>query len=1494
MDNLLALRKRLMRTEKTSQSSRTDFSSVRLGDQSDDCSQQGYSPALTTEDLSQSDPMVPAMNNRHVTMAERMTPQKCVFSNISPTSSFGGRTSQVPSTFAIEQENEQLWKKLSTLREDNARLVSQNHSLVREIESIQAELTQSKVKFCHLEPSINEKALHISQLNEDILGLEAEVEAQEKVLRVAEEKLEESQWVVAEKEKLLEKLSDECKRVKNELYEQSRRRKRAEQQRNEALYSAEELSAAFKQYKEKTTEELLMFQANEQELQRRLDQYDKDRVELFEKCTIFEKELESKNEEMRIIMGQSCDVKLVQHDLEAKNAGLFSVLSDSKEKIKMLESELTDKEAILKESDALRVENAGLRGLTTSQSEKLLQVNKELEVAKLEVKNLESILQLDQTQSEEIDSGTFGRGVANLSSLNAFSNRKENGMKDSKLNADSSDSIVTDLSIKLAMKDAEIQKLKSSLMNSKFSTQECGDILGKSCVLLDRGSPELMSNRNKKDDRRSMERHLEEERCRPIEVEKLQAQLLDAEATISMLQTQLTEQINNFEQIQEQLSEKSTYIGNVEEELRKTKSQLAIMEKQLEEKTIVCTTNAVKTIEHEQEIAEKSKEIIKLEKFIAEQHQENIFACEHIKKIQTEQYQELEQQIEILQSQLEEKEQQLKKQKQTISNVQEEISAKQSRIESLEFLLEEAKEEIKKQDNRNNAALKSLQNQTDEEASKVKDLENALAISKEELKIQSQQFEDIREQQKKQIEKKSEEKQLKISAINLKESNEQNMQLQQTLVQYQQMLQQGTARIGELEDHQAMLERQVSQLEQELYKQKMAYTDELSKTEGKLLKAYDGQDSKHQQVVELTSALKEIKTAMDKCKDETTALEKELLQLRRDSANKDIQLNQLEMTLRNTQIELDKKSDQVLDLEENLHKIETDRRNALQENQKIEAQLRNAHSELHDTLNQLKELRDVLQTAQNNMEDKKNVIEELTREIRQYKNELQDRNVKIIEMDQALKDRQWELQQRAAQLTQLDMNVHEHKTEMEQKMICLQSSLEKSELNVKEHTKQVETLDGKLQLIQEELREKDFKLLQKEQQINQLKSEVEGKDVQIDKYEQMLKDKDQCIVKQQKDVFDESQQVRIVHEQMQRCHLELRECQQHLAQTKREVERVSVELDETIRLSQEKEACAAHLAAELGAAQARETQLENRMQAETKKLKEFIKHLNNTHQREISILRERNAHSLPTIIETSEIQKSSDQLLQLNQDLEKAQECILHLESELKNQKEVINAAEESLIIKESEIARLQVKISGFERAMSKQQLQSPTLEAQNESNNRKDYTSQLKSFYPLTRNMNRPFSAHDTYGTDIGSALQSLNYSNRIRETLEQSFIEESISFDDTMDASCAGKSENTTLFSQSANSEAEENLELTNLISNSNMDTLSEMLNQLIAMEQTSTKLDSPVNKSSGLSNEQITSKPEDCSTGMYRIQDQDSAHCNLTEADLNVQSHMPVPLK
>ncbi|XP_072918796.1 coiled-coil domain-containing protein 18 isoform X2 [Hemitrygon akajei] len=1489
MDNSVALRKKLMKIEESLRSPRIDLNSSWLNNQSDDSPQQDHVPPLTMEDLFQSSPIVPQITNRHLSTAERVLPQKNVFSNINPTSSFGGRTSHLSATSGVEQENEQLWKKLSALREDNARLVSQNHSLVREIESIQIELTESKVKVSNLGPSIKEKTQRISQLNGDILDLEAIIESQQEALRVIENKLEESQRKVAEKDKLLEELSEECKRIKEELYEQSRRGKRTEQQRNEALINAEELTEAFKRYKEKTTEKITMFQANEENWQNSLEHCGKDKEELYVKYITLEKELEKKNEEIRLLKQQNYDLKVIQRDMEAKSSGFYSVLSDANEKIQMLENELANKETILKDQEGLRLENAELRLLTASQNEKLLQFSKELESTKLEMKNLESLLQLHRTVNKESESGVFSAGIINCSDV--FNVRKENEMKGSKLSADS---LSADPRLKLGMKDGEIQKLESSLINSKVSKQQYSDVFDISGDSLDRMSPDLSSSRKRNAEIKTLEQHLEEEQCKQKEFEELQTELLEAESRISTLDTQITEQIINCQDLEEQLLEKENGMEKMEQELRKTKSQLSTVEKQLEEKTIAYSAKAVKIVEYEQAFAEKNNEIAKLEKLIEKQQEENIAAREQTRKIQSEQCHELEKQIELLKRELEEEQAQMIKQKKTISTFQEDIYAKESRIQSLEFLLEESRQESKQQNERHDAALKTLQTQVEEETTKVKELETALAKCNEELKMQLQQVDKNREQQEKRLRKKSEEvhclqKELKVSAHNLKEANEQNIQQQQTLQHYQQMLQQGTARIGDLEDHQADLQGEVSKLEQELLKQKITFTDELTKAEDKLFKAYGEQDSKHQQVSELCSALKDTKTEMEKYKDKVTILENELFQLRQDIANKDVYLNQLEETLHNAQTELNKKSKQVHELEENLHQTESDCRNSVQKALEMDSQLRNMYKELQDTLNQFKELRDVFQKAQNGIEEKNCTIEELTNELRQCKSELQEKDANIIDMDQALKDRQWELQQRAAQLTKLDMDVHEHKTEMEQKIIHLQASLEKAELSIKERNKQVGTLDEKLQSTQEQLCEKDFELLQKEQQINHLKSEVEVKHLQIEEYKQILTSKEQCIIKQQQEVLGESQKVRLAHQQMQHYHLELKEARQRLAQVQKEADHLTLELDQAIQRSREKEAHAAHLAEDLSAAQAQETQLEFKMQAEIKKLKEFVEHLMNAHEEEVKVLKESIPQLIASTEESSATHISNEQLLQLKQELEKSQETILRLESELHFQKEVISATQEALIIKESEVTRLQVKISGFERAKGKQQAPSPMLHLQNEAENRKNFTGKARSFYPFAENMNISFSVNDMYGIDIGSALNSMHYSNRIREGLEQSFNPRYISLQDTKDVSNQGAA----LLSSSPKAETEENLELTKLASKSNLETLSAMSNDFTAMEQYNTKLGCPTDKSPGLSGEHVKSRLEECSAGKLQIPNAENAHC-LNDSDLHEPSHSSLPMK
>lgn len=54
------------------------------------------------------------------------------------------------SSNAMDQEMKSLREKLNKLRQQNACLVSQNHSLMTKIESVHFELTQSRAKVCFL------------------------------------------------------------------------------------------------------------------------------------------------------------------------------------------------------------------------------------------------------------------------------------------------------------------------------------------------------------------------------------------------------------------------------------------------------------------------------------------------------------------------------------------------------------------------------------------------------------------------------------------------------------------------------------------------------------------------------------------------------------------------------------------------------------------------------------------------------------------------------------------------------------------------------------------------------------------------------------------------------------------------------------------------------------------------------------------------------------------------------------------------------------------------------------------------------------------------------------------------------------------------------------------------------------------------------------------------------------------------------------------------
>ncbi|KAL6057462.1 hypothetical protein STEG23_032938, partial [Scotinomys teguina] len=715
------------------------------------------------------------------------------------------------SSASVDQEIKSLREKLNRLRQQNACLITQNHSLMTKIESVHFELTQSKAKISMLE-SVQEQAANIPILEEQIINLEAEVSAQDKVLREAEDKLEQSQKMVIEKEHSLQEVKEECIKLKVDLLEQSKQGKRAEQQRNEALYNAEELSKAFQQYKEKVAEKLEKVQAEEEILEKNLNNCEKENKRLQEKCNLYKSELEILKEKFRQLKEEHNSGKEKLRIMAMKNSEVMSQLTESRQSVRKLESELEDKDEILQEKFSLINENRELKVRVATQNEQLEFCQQEIDSSRLELRSLEKLMSQMSLKREIVGF----KSSLSKHQMNSFSDKEDNCIGCCEANK----LMISELRIKLAIKEAEIQKLHANLTVNQLSqnTASCDDVqehgkvntLETEPVKLGCSQVENIKDQNQ----HSMNKQYEREKKRlATGIEELRAKLIQIEAENSDLKVSMAHRTSQFQLIQEELLEKASNASKLENEMMKKCSQLLTLEKQLEEKIIAYSSVAAKNAELEQELMEKNEKIRNLESNINTEHEKICFAFEKAKKIHLEQHKEMEKQIERLETQLEKRDQQFKEQEKTMSILQQDILCKQHHLESLDRLLTENKVEMEKENMKKDEALKSLQIHVSEETIKVRQLDSALEICREELALHLNQLEGNKEKFEKQLKKKSEEvyclqKELKIKNHSLQETSEQNAILQHTLQQQQQMLQQETIRNGELEDIQTKLEKQ--------------------------------------------------------------------------------------------------------------------------------------------------------------------------------------------------------------------------------------------------------------------------------------------------------------------------------------------------------------------------------------------------------------------------------------------------------------------------------------------------------------------------------------------------------------------------------------------------------------------------------------------------------------------------------------------------------------
>ncbi|NWI61683.1 CCD18 protein, partial [Calyptomena viridis] len=414
---------------------------------------------------------------------------------------------------------------------------------------------------------------------------------------------------------------------------------RAEQQRNEALLNAGELTRAFEKYKAEITEKLEKVKAEEVLLGKRLINCEKEKEMLNEKCISYRKDLHVLEEQIRQLKEENNSTKEEIKTLKAKNTEMISMLSQSDQKIIKLESELSEKKIVLEEKNALISENAELRALTAQQHNNLKLCHQEIEDSRAELNILETIIsQLSSSTSEEIKGHHFKHQLLNSSTKEAISESC----------GESSKPLIADLSIKLSMKEAEIQKPHANLiictgaehLSNDNEEQEKSRLCG-----LETEPVKLIRSQGERRKCQQLElisKQFEKMRQRfQKEIEELHTKLTKADDENSSLKTSMAQRTSQFKIIQEDLLKKASKTSSLEREIRKKSSQLAALEKQLEEKTIAYSTAAARNAELEEELMGKSRRIQELGATVSAEHEKINSAFQSAKLAHREQHKEM-------------------------------------------------------------------------------------------------------------------------------------------------------------------------------------------------------------------------------------------------------------------------------------------------------------------------------------------------------------------------------------------------------------------------------------------------------------------------------------------------------------------------------------------------------------------------------------------------------------------------------------------------------------------------------------------------------------------------------------------------------------------------------------------------------------------------------------------------------------------------------------
>eukprot|EP00063_Salmo_salar_P003750 XP_013978585.1 PREDICTED: coiled-coil domain-containing protein 18 isoform X2 [Salmo salar] len=1216
----------------------------------------------------------------------------------------------------LESKNLHLRRKLSSVEEESASVMQENRQLIIELEAVNLELASSKTKVRVLGSTIGSKTSSVCHMKEEIEVMEAEVEAQGNALRDTEKRLEETEETLVIKSRLVDQLQEELMAARAELENRTNQGIRVEQQRKEALVTAERQTLALQSYKGNMSEKLKKVLDNEARLKEALIQCDKERVVWERRCL----QLEQDKTDMNQLIGQLKEESVRAKEMSVESATLRSRLEEASIQAVELKRRLSDREIVEKDIEVLRKECGDLRHLTTSQEQRLEHCQREAQQSQAEQASLEAILSLLYLR----ESG--GGSLCAKPCLPAP---------------------VCDVpKLKPGEQYQQLLPVLRAVEQERVTQAALALDLQERLRQTQKEMTALQNNMNQRDlQLQKLHTELQE---RTVQINQLEREerLRRAQEEMTTLQNNMNQRDLQLQKLYTELQERTVQINQLERELRRKNVCLATTEQQLEKKDAGLSQAVEKTTELELNLLEKSTSIQHFKTTLDLKKRDFQQELEETQRVGSEQRKELQDQIKMLHSQKAELEK-------DFSSSQHERQEAQHRAERLQTSLNQLTHDTETRANQDQEALRALRVQATEYITKVRFLETALTTCQDELSDCMQQIKGVKGRYERELETSAKEvealqAEMRGSSLVCQSSSEQNLQLQHTVQRQQTMLQESTSRVAELEDRQALLLEQVVRLEKDLEKEKVLAFKELKRRDQRAQEAIEGlqeasqQAARHErEALELSNSVTQLSEDMNKVQGELSEREQQMLLIRRESDTKTLQLSKMEKMLAETRGKLDKKTESgteskgrdnrdnmVQDLEEKVCFTRKDRRNSLHRTQLLESQMKTVKGELVDTLDHLQELRDRLRRSQANAEQRKVDMEKLQAGMRVIHSqleetcrELEQKKQEIIDKDTEIKERQEELELKSLQvhqsnphthymytrlhntdnhffkyvvnffyftffflsltmvahvntmvlpislihvcdslcvkLSKLEAAVERHTQKMQQKLILQQGTLEISQREAKERTNQVEFLSERLELIQKQL---------------QGKEDLE------------------------KEALVQGQQLFLCREKLQRT--------SHNQEMHSRCEILAIQLEESVQLCREKENHARHMEEEQGRMEEQAAQTEARLQATVASLRLELDTLRWLQQNELSALQESQAEVLKasecvvSTLRCSQVQLTSE-LQNYRLQLEEAQHNTTALLAELNTREQLLQSTSETLLIKESEMTRLRTKISSFERS---------------------------------------------------------------------------------------------------------------------------------------------------------------------------------------------------